>query len=103
MKVAILNIKTPYPQMAQIEQIFNAFSYLLNISGMMHTVPKVSSKNRVIVQTFGTFPRFIEMIRFFCVIREICGWTKTIMRITVMKERKNRQPSSAHCHSERGR
>jgi hypothetical protein len=25
------------------------------------------------------------------------------MRITVMKERKNRQPSSAHCHSERGR
>jgi hypothetical protein len=25
------------------------------------------------------------------------------MRITVMKERKNRQPSSAHCHSGRGR
>jgi len=23
---AILNMKTPYPQMAQIEQIFNAFS-----------------------------------------------------------------------------
>jgi hypothetical protein len=25
-KSAILNMKTPYPQMAQIEQIFNAFS-----------------------------------------------------------------------------
>jgi hypothetical protein len=42
---------------------FADVQYLLNISGMMHIVPKVSSKNRVIVQTFGTFPRFTEMIR----------------------------------------
>jgi len=38
--------------------------YLLNISGMMHTIPKVSSKNMVKAQTFGTFPRFFEKILF---------------------------------------
>jgi hypothetical protein len=32
---------------------------------MMHTVPKVSSKNMVKAQTFGTFPRFFEKILVF--------------------------------------
>ncbi len=41
------------------------FLYLLNILGMKHTVPKVSSKNMIVVQTFGTFPRFFEKIPFF--------------------------------------
>ncbi len=45
------------------------YLYLLNISGMMHTVPKVSSKNMVKAQTFGTFPRFFEKIRLLKQIR----------------------------------
>jgi hypothetical protein len=63
-------MKTPYPQMAQTEQIFNAFSP----GAARHIVPTLPGG-----QCQGVSGGQV------CVIREICGWTKTIMRIAVKK------------------